>query len=510
MPTLFDEIRERVTTALGFTRLDDILTQKQRYNLFKLYYFSNGLYSPSARQLYEVDSWAPDMASLRTPVQRAVEFYVAHVWPGPLPDALPLQTDNDRLAPALGAVWKWSNLGARKQLAVRWTALYGDLFLKVAQRPDTRRPYFQLLEPCYVTDFDVDERGVITMIRVDTPQTDEHGDGYMTTEVWDAEAGTMSQWDHERDEATEVADLGTPTLAMPLADMGIDFVPFVWAPFRDVGEERGANCFIHALDKIDEANLQATRLHQLFFRHSGVTWALRANAMDADGKPLPPPRIGNIGAGESNDEITLGQDRMMRLPGQSTLETLVPPLPYADGLAILNAQMLELEKDMPELAWYRLRETGGDLSGRAVRLLLSDAIQRALEARGNLEAALVRADAMALTMGAAAGLPEFVGVGSYEDGDFEHTFKAREVIPVSETERAETVKALVDAGMPLSTAMRRAGYSEAEIEQMRKDREADASSSQAALGSSLVAAMRQFDAGQGQTPPAAAAGNGGG
>ena len=496
MTTLFDEIRERVTTALGFTRLDDILTQKQKYHLFKLYYFSNGLYSPSARQLYEVDTWAPDMASLRTPVQRAVEFYVAHIWAGALPKALPIQTDNDRIVTPIQLVWQWSNWGAKKQLAARWTALYGDLFLKISQRPDTRRPYFQIIEPQYVTEFETDERGVIEYIRIDTPQTDERGDGYMTTEVWDAEVRTMSQWDHRRDESTDVDDLGTPTRTMPLTQAGIDFIPFVWAPFRDVGEERGANCFIHALDKIDEANLLATRLHQMLFRHSGVTWALRANAMDADGKPLPPPRIGNAGAGESGDEVTLGQDRMVRLPGQSSLETLVPPLPYADALAVLNAHMLELEKDLPELAWYRLREMGGDLSGRAVRLLLSDAIQRALEARGSMEAALVRADAMALTMGAAAQLPEFAGIGSYEAGDFEHSFAEREVIPVSETERAETVKALVDASMPLTTAMRRAGYSEAEIVQMQQDKQTDAASSQAALGTSLTAAMRQFDAGQ--------------
>ena len=48
------------------------------------------------------------MASLRTPVQRAVEFYVAHIWAGALPKALPIQTDKDRIVTPIQLVWQGS------------------------------------------------------------------------------------------------------------------------------------------------------------------------------------------------------------------------------------------------------------------------------------------------------------------------------------------------------------------------------------------------------------------
>jgi hypothetical protein len=64
-----------------------------------------------------------------------------------------------------------------------------------------------------------------------------------------------------------------------------------------------------------------------------------------------------------------------------------------------------------------------------VRLLLSDAIDRWEEARGNAYAALTQADSMALTMGERNGLPGFTGIGTFEAGDFAHTLVGRPLVP---------------------------------------------------------------------------------
>ena len=102
-----------------------------------------------------------------------------------------------------------------------------------------------------------------------------------------------------------------------------------------------------------------------------------------------------------------------------------------------------------------------------MRLLLSQAVDRTIEARGNIETGLARADAMALTMGVNAGL--FRRIGTYERGDFEHTFAEREVIPFSTQEQAETLKTEVDAGIPLVTAARRRGWADAELKVLELD-----------------------------------------
>lgn len=82
---------------------------------------------------------------------------------------------------------------------------------------------------------------------------------------------------------------------------------------------------------------------------------------------------------------------------------------------------------------------------------------------------------MALTMGANANLWD---VGSFEDGDFEHSFEERDVLPNDELERGQTeqaegaaVQSLVAAGVPVEMAiMMVKGWTEAQAAQFTTDR----------------------------------------
>jgi hypothetical protein len=58
----------------------------------------------------------------------------------------------------------------------------------------------------------------------------------------------------------------------------------------------------------------------------------------------------------------------------------------------------------------------------------------------------------------------------------------------------------VSAGVPLVTELRREGWTDAELEQMRKDQDEQAGKQQASLASALVAAQRQMDGGQPSGP----------
>jgi hypothetical protein len=259
-------------------------------------------------------------------------------------------------------------------------------------------------------------------------------------------------------EIADIGELGEPKTQVEIESMGINFIPVVHAKFADIGEDRGMGAIVPALDKIDEANRQATRLAQLLFRNNNVVWALKANMVDAEGRPLPPPRI-NDTDGTTDDDGTwsMGDDRIMKLPGMSELQSLVPNINYEAALHILQDHMVELEQDLPELILYRISEMGSNVSGRAVRLMLAPAIARLEEARGNGEAAMIRAQQMALTLGTKARLWD---VGTFEEGDFEHAFEERDVLPNDELERAQSQQAdgaalvsYVNAGMPLEVAV---------------------------------------------------------
>ncbi len=479
------------------TPATEALPAREMYALLDAYYANNGLYDYLAMTMHEQGIWKEAIKGLRNPAYRVVEFYPAKLWPGMLPDALPIKTDNAKIIKPIHQIWAWSNWSANKQLAARTVAKLGDLFIKVVQQAE--QVYFQLIEPEYVTDFDTDHRGFIVYIRVDIPQQRRDGDeveSFTHTEVWDKESQAYQVWEHKKGSGAELNRLGTPTKTAEFSEFGISFVPFVHAKFKDVGDDRGAGAFTLQLDKIDEINRKATRLAQMIFRYNKALFALRANAMDATGRPLPAPRIsGNNGTGTEGDTIELGDDRLLRLPGTSELQSLVPNINYEAHLSALQADLEDLEQDLPEITYYRLRETG-NLSGRALQLLLAPAIDKVIEARGNVEAALARADAMALTMASQAGLEGFKNIGSFKGGDFEHSFEEREIFPLSSHERAETGKVMVDMGVPLKTVLRRQGWSEADLTQLDEDLAEQQAGQQQTLATAVLNAQRSLDRGE--------------
>jgi hypothetical protein len=471
----------RPAVAMPLPGQNQRLHATELYRILRAYYYSNGMYDMLRDALRRQGEWAEALKPLRNPSYRVVEFHAQHMWPGTLPDALPILADNQRIIEPIQQVWTWSNWTSTKQVAARHLALYGDKFVKVAQTVARDRVFFQLIEPEHVTDFDVDERDFITYIRIDVPIAKRLEDGTTQnvthTEEWSKATGRFRVWEHPYASTHAVQDLGTPSRDETIESFGINFVPITHAKFADIGEKRGMGALVPALDKIDEANRQATRLNEMLFRNIGGLWALKANMMGQDGRPMPPPRIRDTdGTTDENGTITLGDDKLVKLPGMTELQSLVPNIDYDAALHVLQDHMAELEGDLPELVMYRLSE-GRDLSGKAVRLLLGPAISRLEEARGNAESSLIRADQMALTMCENAGLFPNLG-GTFRDGAFDHAFQQRDVLPTDAVEQgqaalasAQALQALTAAQMPIELAVQEVyGWSPERAQQFTADR----------------------------------------
>jgi len=459
------------------------------HDLLRAYYLSNGLYDEIRTALQVTGAEDESLKPLRNPASRAVEFYAAKLWPGTLPDALPIVTDNQAIIEPVKQIWTWSNWSHRKQVAARWLAMYGDLFIKVGSSEG--KVFLQIIDPRHSPYYDLDDRGNLTHFRADIPISAIDAEtGELTiesfTEVWDKGLQWYAQWTHTENFGVSLSQLGTPDYTADFSEFGVDFVPVVHVKHRDIGDDHGDGVFSHVIDKIDEANRQATRLHQMLYRSNRSLWVLQANLLDAQGRPMPAPTIGD------SNELEIGDDTLFRLPGNSTLQSMVPQLNYTDALSILNAQLDEIERDLPELNYYRIKEMGGNISGRAIRLLLSDAVDNVLEVRGNAEAGLARADMMALTIGANMGLEGF-NVGSYEAGDLEHSFAERAVIESEPDERADTLQKYRGAGLALTTAMRLTGFSEEEIVRAQTDLQMEQAQATTSLASALLEQQRRFD-----------------
>lgn len=458
------------------------------YEMLRAYYESNGLYDDLQSTRFYLKEWSPAMKPIRNPASRSVEFFVAKIWGGPIDTALPIVTENENLVEAIHQIWTWSNWSSQKQVAARWLALYGDLFIKIVISDEQDRIFLQVIDTETVSKFDLDERGVIQYLRLDLEIEGDDGEDVRYVEVWDKTSCRI--WRRTGNVVSDDDGLGPPDETIPLSDLGITFIPIVHAKFRDIGRNRGLGCFSHALDKIDEMNRMATRLHQLLFRFNKAVWALSANQVDSMNRPIPAPIL----SASTDGKVDFDDDTIFGLPGNSTLHPMVPPIDYGSSLAIVNAMMQEIEKDLPELRYFALVDRG-DLSGVAIRLLMSDAIDRAIEARGNAESALVRVHQMAITVGQTFGL--FPNVGTYESGDLDHSFRSRDVFPVSANEKAATFASLINAGMPFEESMRQAGYADDEIQRAVEAKSSADQAAQTKLAQTLMMQqqMKTFNAG---------------
>jgi hypothetical protein len=454
-------------------------------------YEQSGVYDDASLALAAQGTTAEPLRALRQSAHRSVEFFVSTIWPGVLPDALPIETENEAIIPAIEQVWQWSNWSSQKQVLIRKAASMGEVFVKVATRPDNSRVFFQLIDPRHVLDFDTDERGFLTWIRIDVPLAQRTGDKVKLltrTEVWDRRVlagvaadgvlemgGTLRMWEHDKGDEPDLDRLGPPIERRPLSDFGIDFIPIVQCQWQDRGEQHGAGAYVHAVEKLLEADRIVCRLHQQLYRANTETWVLEAaGRVDSLGREIPPPQVDGLSGSSTRDDgrVQVGDSRLVRVPSGWTMQPKIAPINYADALAVANAHMQEIRRDLPELAYFDATELGANASGRARRIHLAPAIDRALEARANCEEALIRLDQMALTIGQNAGLPLFANLGTFEAGAFAHRFATRDVLPSDRLEEAQAdlaeAQALVQQMALLVSAppvlLERAGYTSEQVD----------------------------------------------
>ncbi len=455
------------------------------------------------RMLYD-NTWAfQDEGSdelilgLRNVTAALVRFYTFTTWPGPLPAALPIETtgssqQTQKLIDAVHQIWQWSDWQTKKQLYVRQKARDGDALIQIATRtrlndagePEVDQVYFNLIDVMYISEMDVDHRGFLTWLRLDIRKDRRLENGktehYFETQVWDKASGTQRVWEHQQLATTDISELGPPLRTITLESMtGTDMIPIVHGKHSEDGGVRGIAAIDHALVKMHEASRMATRLHSMAYQYGEPDLQVTGMARDADGRPMSPPNFTDSNA----TKVKIGRKTLYRLPGGWELSGVDIKTEFEALLAILQDHMLHIqESDLPELAYYKLASSSRDLSGEALGHMLKPAVESAIDARGLSESELIRANQIAITTAVHHGLKGFAdvfGIDSYENGDLDHRFTARDVIPMTSRERAEVEKLTSDAavnkqgyGYSNQQLQREAGLTEEAIQRMQREVEA--------------------------------------
>ena len=506
----------------GVANKDDPLSR--HYDVLEKHYLSNGVYEALAGYSQETeDADLIPLKSLRNPAPQSVDFFAAKLnfakWLDE--DVIKFgdeaKSRSENITKCLKAVYKWSNWIQEGRSVTRQYGWAGDFFGKVSTRegeeldedglPVITAVFYENIDPRHVRDFDKDDRGFFTYLRISVPKTSRNPEDkseiteYIQTEIWDKETGLYSRYEHEDDElgdpVEEIALETTPNPDDPDEEFtGFNFIPVVHAQFRDVGRDRGLSCFGHALGDIRESDRIATKLHEMLFPDQ--LWTLERAGLGPDGNPLPPIKLedntrifsdrlpegnrwnrgyGREGFTAEDNSVRVGKSKIAKLPSGATLTPKIPQRDLATPAAALAEQVRWIEQKLPELSYARLREL--QLSGRAIRNVLADVYDRYTEAFDNLAAAMVRLNQMALTIGQAAGLEGFEveSIGEYGvDGlEWEHTFEAPDPFPISEGDEAETKAAKTETLVKWDTlglleeGLKLMGYSDADAKRLAKE-----------------------------------------
>lgn len=475
------------------------------YDVLEGFYLNSGIYdrlASLAREGTEERSNLVALRSLRNPANIVVEFYAAKIRTGVIEYGE--ETNADNIATAISSVDKWSNWESEGRVAARQLAWAGDLFVRVSAKGDGgvfKSVYRERIDPRHVTQFEKDERSYFTYLRIDTPKTrtepgterhENKEESYTQTEIWDKETVLYSVYERTTDQ------LGDPVEETVLSAefvpdeeggfTGFDFIPVVHFKFRDVGSERGLSSFGHVIGGIKEADRIATSLHEMLFPDE--VWTLERGA-GPDGLELPALEMedetseGALGmspymhaTGAARDRsirdkyTTVGKRQVARLPSGAKLTPKIPDRNLGQLAAVLEAQVREVERQLPETAYSRLREL--ELSGRAIRYALMDVIDRFNEAFANYSQGMVRLNQMSLTIGQVLGLEGFsveeIGEYGADGATFEHTYTTPDPFPVSRIDEAEAEAADATAlaayreigGEPYRRYLLAHGYSEDE------------------------------------------------
>lgn len=451
------------------SKMGDDKSVRRYYEMLEMYAASLALYDAFLQREWDRGKPFKDVRSLMTPANAVIQYYAASIWAGSLPDALPIEAEDEEeletLKEAIHGIWDASSWGKNKQVCVRMGIRLGDVFLKSCQRDADGYPYIQIIHPWYVTEFETNERNNITYIRLDMPQEEVQTNTnrrLIETEVWDKDAGTYRFWQHYEDLEAEIEKLGDPDIELNLSagdgpnDLGFDFIPFTHIKARDTGEHYGQPPILPALDKIDELNMMATDHNDDLFRHNKAKYAISSNMVDAEGRPVVPPQMYDADGDVEIIQRDIGGETVYVLPGLSAISALGSGIDWtAKADSIEKSYEFLTKTDLPELRWYTLDEAGA-MAGVALRRIMAPAISNTIETRGNFETGLIAAQQMCMTLGQLEGIEEFVALVPWEEGGLRHKFEERDVMPLSEDEVAKTDMARQSA----NTMMINNGYTQ--------------------------------------------------
>jgi hypothetical protein len=367
---------------------------------------------------------------------------------------------------AIRNLWKWSNFGVTKTVYANQAVRFGDGVIKVVDDPERGKVWFEMLHPGLIRQAWVDAVGHVQRVIIEYERLDETtGRPYLYREEIDGERfatyrveadGTAQLWAYRQDaDGNPVAEWANP----------YGFVPLALAQAEPTGRAWGQPPYHAVLDKVDQVNDLASLLADQVRKSVNPVWYMAGvqSVKQMQEETLVADEQGQAEAERGSVPILLG-------PAGSQPHAMVTPLDLDAGLATVDALLREIERDLPELTLHRMRDSAPH-SAPAVALVYDDVLDRLQEVRANLDAALLRAHQMALTIGGVNGYPGFerFGADDYARGNLDFQIADRPIFRDNLSQR-ERLELLLQSDAPQAWVWDELGKTEAEIAQATAER----------------------------------------
>ena len=437
--------------------------RRLRYQLLWSY-FASGVYdtdiNTSALGYKAQKAFYKYIRELYNPAYRIGSFYQAKVWGGRLDfetgddgivragmtGALPIMGASDELRAAIAVLWQDSNWKTKRNIIPLLGSVLGDVLIEVVNDAEREKVYLKPVHPAKVRELNVDQYGNVKGYVLEYNRTDDlnpNMESLYTEEVFREDESvvyTLYKNGSPYNWGGEFAQWYEP----------YGFVPMVSIQHKDMGLDWGFSEAFPKLQLFGEIDDQASKLNDQIRKIVDAQYvAMGANA------PTSTPNTTNTAATATKPRPGREESRIIYIPGENvTLEPLVADLNISDALENIRFIAEQLEKEFPELALSKMQDIGGNISGRAIRLLQSAPKGKITAVRDSYDDALVRAQKMAVAIGGYSGYSGYEGftLGSYESGALNHSIGERDVFARDVMDDLEIAKAQAETFTIINTA----------------------------------------------------------
>ncbi len=431
------------------------------------------------------------LRAIYAPGHRLGTFWQTHLMGGLLdpdagdgkavPSALPIATENAKLRNAIAHLWKMSNWQVNKDIWTLRGAVLGDSALRVRDDVARQAVYLELVHPSIIKSKEEDSFGHVKGYTLEEERADPENKRRSVTysEIVTRDGdnvvyqtllnGSPYAWPGQVDRSGNAVS----TWSEPYG-----FVPFVTVQHANVGLDWGWSELYPALGKMREVDDLASKLHDQMRKLVDAPMLLTGMVA-----PKEAPRTRTSDPTDIDLEPGRQQSRFLYSTNENTRAVpLTGDLDLGATAEEIGRTLAELEGDYPELQYDR-RRFAADVAAASIREARKPAEVKTLMRRTPYDQALVRMQQMAVAIGGWRGYPQYAGfdLDSYQAGGLDHAIGKRPVFssdPMDDIEEQAAFWTAAEsagrAGLPLAIYLARAGWSPADIAQVKAAKQAEA------------------------------------